>query len=246
MSLALTWGIAFLRWARGEEGLRKANMSGFNLSAVEARVLGCLLEKERTTPENYPISINSLMVACNQSTNREPVVGFDEKTVEEAVYSLRQRKLATSVSMAGSRVLKYRHNFLEHYELDPREVALVCVLLLRGAQTPGELRARTERLCGALSLQAVETCLEALGVGADPLVRALEARPGQKERRYLQLLSCQEELPEVGGSADLREEPVRALPRANPLESVENEVAELRGQLVQLQSEFAAFRKQFE
>src|SRR5437764_948872 len=113
------------------------------LSSVETRTLGCLLEKERITPENYPLSLHSLTVACNQSTNREPVVGYDEKTVERALDSLREKKLATVIWGAGARVQKYRHNLLDVYTLDKREAALLCVLMLRGAQTPGELRART-------------------------------------------------------------------------------------------------------
>jgi hypothetical protein len=103
-------------------------------------VLGCLLEKERVTPENYPLSLNSLIAACNQSTNRDPVVSYDEKAVESGVDSLREKKLATMTLGAGSRVPKYRHNLLNHFELNQREIALLCVLLLRGPQTPGELR----------------------------------------------------------------------------------------------------------
>ena len=115
-------------------------MPSYNLSAVETRILGCLLEKERTTPENYPLSLNSLTLACNQSTNRDPVVAYDEKTVENGVNAMREKKLATVVFAAGSRVQKYRHNLLDHYTLERKDLAILCVLLLRGPQTPGELR----------------------------------------------------------------------------------------------------------
>jgi uncharacterized protein YceH (UPF0502 family) len=211
-------------------------MSDFNLNALETRVLGCLLEKERTTPENYPLSLNALQAACNQATNREPVVSYDEATVEQGVYGLRQKKLATSIQMGGARVLKYRHVLPDHYELNARETAVLCVLLLRGPQTPGELRARTERLCGALSLEAVEQTLEALGAGSSPLVRVLPARPGQKERRYLQLLS----------EPVAESEPVDAVAPEPRLVVLERQVAELSAQLQQLRTEFEALRSQLE
>src|SRR5678815_4307059 len=129
------------------------------LTAVETRVLGCLLEKERITPENYPLSLHSLAAACNQSTNREPVVSYDEKTVEAALDGLRGKKLATMIWAAGARVQKFRHNFLDFYSLNPGDIALLCVLLLRGAQTPGELRARAERLHRFENVEEVELSL---------------------------------------------------------------------------------------
>src|SRR5271155_2770333 len=118
----------------------------FTLSPLETRVLGCLLEKERITPENYPLSLHSLTAACNQTTNRDPVTGYEEKTVEQALDALRGMKLATMVWGAGARVQKYRHNLPDFYTLDEGEIALMCVLMLRGRQTPGELRTRTERM----------------------------------------------------------------------------------------------------
>ena len=153
-------------------------MGLFVLTPAETRILGCLLEKERITPENYPLSLNSLIAACNQSTNRDPVVSYDEKTVEAGVDSLREKKLAMMTLGAGSRVPKYRHNLLNHFELNQREIALLCVLLLRGPQTPGELRSRTERLQFFDSLEQVESFLADLAKGDDPLVRVLPARPG--------------------------------------------------------------------
>jgi uncharacterized protein YceH (UPF0502 family) len=171
-------------------------VSFFTLTLVETRILGCLLEKERITPENYPLSLNSLVAACNQSTNRDPIVGYDAKTVEAGLDGLRQKKLATMIMSAGSRVPKYRHDLLNHFDLNPREVALLCVLLLRGPQTLGELRTRTERMQFFDSLEHVESFLAELAKGDSPLVRVLQARPGQKENRYVQLLSGEPDLTE--------------------------------------------------
>ena len=127
--------------------------------SVETRILGCLLEKERITPENYPLSLNSLIAACNQSTNRDPITAYDARTVEAALDGLRQKKLAVMIMSAGSRVAKFRHELLNHFELSPREVALLSVLLLRGPQTLGELRSRTERMQFFDSLEQVESFL---------------------------------------------------------------------------------------
>src|SRR5260221_545616 len=149
----------------------------FELNALETRVLGCLLEKERHTPENYPLSLHALTAACNQSTNREPVTSYDEKHVETGVNALREKKLASVIFGAGSRVQKYRHLLLNHFELKPPEIAVLCVLLLRGLQTPGELRSRTERLFHFPDLETVQNCLDELALDATPLVRMLDARP---------------------------------------------------------------------
>jgi len=220
----------------------------FTLTPVETRILGCLLEKERITPENYPLSLNSLVAACNQSTNRDPVVAYDEKTVEGGLDALRQKKLATMTLGAGSRVAKYRHDLLNHFELNPREVALLCVLLLRGPQTPGELRSRAERLQFFDSLEQVESFLPELAKGDSPLVRVLQARPGQKEKRYVQLISGEPVLPdsiasEIPFSAPTREAPSEDQSR---FEALENDVAGLKAELQQLREELLSFRKQFE
>jgi uncharacterized protein YceH (UPF0502 family) len=220
-------------------------MGLFVLTPAETRILGCLLEKERITPENYPLSLNSLIAACNQSTNRDPVVSYDEKTVEAGVDSLREKKLATMTSGAGSRVPKYRHNLLNHLELNQREIALLCVLLLRGAQTPGELRSRTERLQFFDSLEQVESFLADLAKGDDPLVRVLPARPGQKEKRYVQLISGE---PVSPGDFDA-EIPISVPKQQNSqsrIEALENEIATLKIELRQLREELLSFRKQFE
>ena len=214
-------------------------MGLFVLTPAETRILGCLLEKERITPENYPLSLNSLIAACNQSTNRDPVVSYDEKAVEAGVNSLREKKLATMTLGAGSRVPKYRHNLLNHFELNQREVALLCVLLLRGPQTPGELRSRTERLQFFDSLEQVESFL-----ADNSLVRVLPARPGQKERRYIQLISGEPLLP-----GDFEAEIPLSAPKENSqsrIEALENEIAALKAEVRQLREELLSFRKQFE
>ena len=212
------------------------------LTAVETRVFGCLLEKERVTPENYPLSLHSLTAACNQSTNREPVVSYDEKTVEAALDGLRGKKLATMIWAAGARVQKFRHNLSDFYNLNPGEQALLCVLLLRGPQTPGELRARTERLHAFGSVPEIEEALHLLSQGSDPLVRVLPPRPGQKEKRWVQLLSGEPEIAEPISSTPLdygTREPSR-------VERLEAEINALRADLAALREEFANFKRQFE
>jgi len=215
----------------------------FNLTPLEARILGSLVEKERVTPENYPISLHSLTAACNQTTNREPITAFDEKTVESGLDSLRQKKLATVVFGAGSRVQKYRHNLLDHFELNRRDTAVLCVLLLRGPQTPGELRSRSERMAGPITIEEVDATIAELSAGDAPLVRMLPARPGQKERRYVQLLSEETDYDE----APVLQERSPEIPKnSGRLQEMERELAEMKDDLRQLREEFASFRKQFE
>ena len=215
----------------------------FQLSALETRILGCLLEKERTTPENYPLSLHSLTTACNQTTNRDPITGYAEREVEEGLDSLRQKKVATVIWAAGSRVQKYRHNLLDHYTLEPGEIALLCVLLLRGPQTPGELRSRAERLHPFGHVQAVETTLHALAGGDEPLVRMLAPRPGQKEKRYVQLLAGEPEIIENTAEAA----PAPAMTAApSGMDLLRAEVATLKSEVATLRAEFAEFRRQLE
>lgn len=223
-------------------------MPSHNLNAVETRILGCILEKERTTPENYPLSLNSLTLACNQATNRDPVVSFDEKQVEAGLNSLREKKLATVIFGAGSRVQKYRHNLPDHYSFDQRDIAILCVLMLRGPQTPGELRARTERLHSFDRLEEVESQIEELSKGDAPLVKILPARPGQKERRYVQLFSAESlsEQPPGEVSPDAFVEEAVAKAPASRVDTLENEVAALKAELQKLREEFSAFRQQFD
>ena len=161
------------------------------LTAPEQRVLGCLIEKRRTTPDTYPLSINALRLACNQSTNRDPVLDYDEHTVREAAQRLSHHGLARLASGAGSRAIKYRHLAEEGLGLGEQELAVLCVLLLRGPQTPGELKARTERLARIDSLAEVERLLETLMDRG--YVSRLPRRPGLKEDRFIHLLRVEEE-----------------------------------------------------
>src|SRR5687767_3258461 len=171
------------------------------LDSVQVRVLGCLLEKQQTTPDAYPLTLNSLRLACNQSTNRDPVVDYDEATVREAAQRLGRRGWTRMASYHGSRSAKYRHLLDDALGLAPDERALLCVLMLRGPQTLGELKQRSERLHDFADLASVENALERLA--ARELGRWLERRPGQKEARYTHLL--EEESPDHG-----REEPGQA------------------------------------
>jgi uncharacterized protein len=214
----------------------------FELSSIETRVLGCLLEKERITPEYYPMTLNSLTAACNQTTNREPITSYDERTVEQGLDALRQKKLAMIVHSAGARVPKYRHNLFDHYILRPPESSVLCVLLLRGPQTVGELRSRTERLCGPLTLPVLETCLEELARGEDPLVRVIPARPGQKERRFIQILAGEPEIVEPAAPQAL---PGDRTPNMSRLDALEGEVTSLKSELQALREDLANFKKQF-
>ena len=210
------------------------------LSPAETRVLGCLIEKERTTPENYPLSLNALISACNQLTNREPILTLGDREAEDALDSLRQKKFATVIFGAGSRVQKYRHTLAEVYNFSPQEYALLCVLLLRGPQTAGELRGRAERMAPFASLMDAENILDAMGEGNEPLVRLLPARPGQKERRYVQLLSGEPSEPAPEAERTAAPPP----PSSDRLAALEAEVAALRGELAGLRAGFEEFRLQ--
>jgi uncharacterized protein YceH (UPF0502 family) len=159
-----------------------------DLSAEEIRVLGCLIEKERTTPAQYPLTTNALKLACNQRSNREPVVDYEDRTVDSAMLGLRERKLARTV-VSGSRMAKHRHVLNEAWDLDDEEVAVVCVLALRGPQTLGELRTRTDRMVEFSSLDHVERVLERLAARGEPLVVNVGRRVGQKEERWAHLLA---------------------------------------------------------
>jgi uncharacterized protein YceH (UPF0502 family) len=181
------------------------------LTPQETRVLGCLLEKQRVTPDVYPLSLNSLRAACNQSTNRDPVVQYDEATIREAIHRLERRGFARLASGAGSRAAKYRHLLAEALPMDSAEQAVMCVLMLRGPQTPGELKQRTERMHAFADLGAIHETLARLIDRR--LVERLERRPGQKEERYLQLL-------EGGGSGEeAAEAPAAAMAVPAPAKS---------------------------
>ena len=210
------------------------------LTETEIRVVGCLIEKQLTTPEYYPLTLNALVAACNQKTSREPVVSFSEETVEKALDSLREKNHAYVFYGSTSRVPKYKHLVPDAFELQPQEVAVVCVLMLRGAQTLGELRERTGRLYEFSGLGEVAETLDGLMKREEPLISRLERQPGQKEIRFFHLLSG--EAPAVNTSV---------LPENNKMEidrltKLEQEVESLRGELVTLQKTFENFKQQFE
>jgi uncharacterized protein len=163
-------------------------MRNYALTSPELRVLGCLLEKQRTTPDAYPLSLNALRLAANQTTNRDPVVDYDDGAIRDALHRLERRGLVRLASGAGSRAVKYRHLLAEALPMDAGEQALMCVLMLRGAQTPGELKQRGERIHAFADLTAVHDTLARLI--ARELVQRLPRRPGHKEERYAQLLSA--------------------------------------------------------
>jgi uncharacterized protein YceH (UPF0502 family) len=210
--------------------------------AVEIRVLGCLLEKQRTTPDAYPLSLNALRAACNQSTNRDPVVNYDEATIREALDRLHRRRWTRLASGAGSRAAKYRHLLDEAIGIGPDEQAILCVLMLRGPQTPGELKGRTDRMYPFADLAAVEAVLDRLGERG--LTVRLPRRPGQKEDRFQQLLGGEEDEDSAAMTAPVAP-PAAAAPvataAANDDDLVER-VARLERELAQLRAELTTLR----
>jgi len=158
------------------------------LSSEELRVLGALIEKSKTTPDYYPMTINALCAACNQKTSRNPVVDYDEATVARAISSLKAQSLVSTAVGAGSRVVKYKHNFSTVFPVAERELALLCLLILRGPQTPGELNTNSGRLFEFKSLESVHETLNSLMQAESPFLRELPRRPGQKEARFIHLL----------------------------------------------------------
>jgi uncharacterized protein YceH (UPF0502 family) len=210
--------------------------------AVEIRVVGCLIEKQRTTPDAYPLSLNALRLACNQSTNRDPVVDYDEATVSEALRRLALRGWTRLASGAGSRARKYRQLLGEALDLDPAELALVGVLMLRGPQTPGELKQRSARLHDFADLAAVHSTLDRLIERG--LIARQERRPGQKEERYEQLLGAGEG--EGGAAPASAAAPVDSEPpaaAAQPLEPEGDRLARLEREVAELRSDLARLRE---
>jgi uncharacterized protein YceH (UPF0502 family) len=213
------------------------------LNQAECRVLGSLVEKEITTPEYYPLSLNALVNACNQRSNREPVMTLDEAAVRQALHSLDGQSLVRSVSASDSRVTKYEHRLQEAYNFYRHEIAILCVLLLRGPQTPGELRTRAERMHAFDDLGAVQSSLQHLMKREPPLVEVLPRQPGTKEARYVHLLSGEVEFLEVKTEI--------ARPNSFSLDAgrvahLEEEIVALRKEVADVKQQFAAFRKQFE
>jgi uncharacterized protein YceH (UPF0502 family) len=216
------------------------------LTESQQRVLGCLIEKRWTTPDQYPLSLNALRLACNQSTNRDPVTDYDDAVVSDAAQRLARYGLARLASGHNSRATKYRHLAEEALGLGREQLAVLCVLLLRGSQTPGELKGRTERMAAIVSLDGVERILGSLAERG--FVRRIDRRPGQKEDRYVQQLGergadAVADAPAPPASADPIAQPVASSDRpglAARVDALEAELATLRSELATLRSELAA------
>ncbi len=222
------------------------------LTDVEARVLGALVEKEITTPEYYPLSLNALMNACNQKSNRDPLMHLEEDGVRQALRGLSDQLLARSAA-SDSRVAKFEHRLGEVFNFDRKETAILCELLLRGPQTPGELRSRAERMHPFEDLSEVQTTLQRLMRREPPLVKLLARQPGMKEARYAHLLSGDVQTgalstdgAEVKEIAGARRGATHAEPTNEQIKQLEAEVVALREEVSALKQQFAEFRKQFE
>jgi uncharacterized protein len=215
------------------------------LTAVEARVLGSLIEKDITTPDYYPLTLNALTNACNQSSNREPVVSYGEADVVRGLDGLREKKLAFMFQGADSRVAKFGHRIAESFELARPETSVLCVLLLRGAQTPGEIRGRTGRMHEFPSLEATEASLHALMQRSpEPLAARLARQPGMKEQRYAHLLSGEPALPVPAAVGTEPSAPLHA--EDDRLSRVEQDAVTLRAEVAELRQQLADLRKSLE
>jgi uncharacterized protein YceH (UPF0502 family) len=214
------------------------------LTEIEVRVLGALIEKDITTPEYYPLSLNALVNACNQKTNRDPVMQLEEDAVRDALEGLQQQRMAGPARGADSRVTKYEQRLQEVFNFTRPEIAVLCVLLLRGPQTPGELRGRTERLHRFEALEDVQSALQKLMQREPPLAKVLPRQPGTKESRYAHLLAgdvVEAEVPVhagVGGASNSGD--------AERISRLEEEVVELRRDLAEVKDSMERFRRQFE
>ncbi len=219
------------------------------LTEIETRVLGSLIEKDITTPDYYPLSLNALVNACNQKNNRDPVMTLDEESVRAALTTLQEERLAGPTSSADSRVTKYEHRLQEVFNFDRREIAVVCVLLLRGPQTPGELRGRTDRMYHFETLDDVVSTLDRLAQRDPPLTAILPRQPGTKESRYTHLFSGEPPAVAVTQLERVAAGDSPAIPTHSAnhrLAQLEEEVSTLRRELSEVQQQLATFRKQFE
>ncbi|MBO0910830.1 MAG: YceH family protein [Acidobacteria bacterium] len=221
------------------------NSPQLELTPVEVRVLGSLIEKDITTPEYYPLSLNALVNACNQKNNRDPVMTLDENSVRDALSSLQERRMAGPASGADSRVTKYEHRLQEVFNFDRREIALVSVLLLRGPQTPGELRGRSERMYRFETLDDVQSALQKLMDRRPPLVALLARQPGTKESRYTHLFSGDympaARTPRESSSSEYRENS-----HEERIRNLEAEVSSLKSEIESLRRQLRDFAGQFQ
>lgn len=213
-----------------------------NLTPVEARVLASLVEKQLTTPEYYPLTLNALTAACNQKSNRDPVMSLGETEIQSAIDSLRDQSLVYLYYGTGTRTVKYKHMLPGVYEVDEGGVAVMAVLMLRGPQTIGEIRERTGRMHEFADLNEVQQTLDELSRRDEPLIVQLERQPGQKEARYAHLLSGEIDITSLPTAAG-RRTPSGEDPRVAALE---NDVAALKNELAEFKATFDEFRKQFD
>jgi uncharacterized protein YceH (UPF0502 family) len=216
----------------------------FRLTETEVRVLGSLIEKDITTPEYYPLSLNALVNACNQKTNRDPVMQLDEDAVRDALDGLQEQRMAGPARGADTRVTKYEQRLQEVFNFTRPEIAVLCGLLLRGPQTPGELRGRTDRLHRFEALDDVQSALQKLMQREPPLAKVLPRQPGTKESRYAHLLAGDGVEAEVSSRAV--PEAGRNAADAERIARLEEEVAELRREIGGVKDQLERFRKQFE
>ena len=214
------------------------------LSDVETRVLGSLVEKELTTPEYYPLSLNALVNACNQKSNRDPVMNLDEEAVREALRTLDKKGLAGVADNMVSRVSKYEHRLQEAYNFTRHEIAILSELLLRGPQTPGELRSRADRMHKFDDLGIVQSTLQRLMKREPPLIKVLPRQPGTKEARYAHLLSGDVELSMPDSAAGVAV--ASGASSSERIARLEAQIENLQSEIADLKQQFAAFRKQFE
>jgi uncharacterized protein YceH (UPF0502 family) len=215
------------------------------LDPVEVRVLASLIEKEITTPDYYPLSLNALVNACNQKSNRDPVMDLDESAVRAALRTLDEKALARSAVAGDSRVAKYEHQLQEAFNFTRPELAIMCELMLRGPQTPGELRGRASRLHPFEDLSVVHSTLQRLMHREPPLVKLLARQPGTKEARYTHLLSG--DVPDVAAASHVESSaaPISG-DSSDRVASLEAEITALKTEVADLKQQFALFRKQFE
>ena len=214
------------------------------LTEVETRVLGSLVEKELTTPDYYPLSLNALVNACNQKSNRDPALNLNEDAVSQALRSLEKEGLAGPADGMDNRVTKFEHRLQEAFNFDRREIAILCELLLRGPQTPGELRSRAERMHPFDDLGQVQSTLQRLAQREPPLVKMLPRQPGTKEARYAHLLSGDVQIQASGAAPETAV--THRTADGERIARVENELATLQNEVANLKQQLAAFRKQFE
>jgi uncharacterized protein YceH (UPF0502 family) len=216
----------------------------FKLTEIEVRVLGSLIEKDITTPEYYPLSLNALVNACNQKTNRDPVMQLNEDAVREALEGLQEQSMAGPARGADSRVTKYEQRLQEAFNFTRAEIAVLCVLLLRGPQTPGELRGRTERMHRFEALEDVQSALQKLMQREPSLAKVLPRQPGTKESRYAHLLAgdvVEVETPALAGAAAGSDST-----DAKRIGRLEDDVSVLRREVDEVKDQLERFRKQFE